>query len=58
MHVFQIDVSRNEILSFHGSEGITMFFGTKEGVQLSNLHDSVPRHILPPDIMCHYNALL
>jgi hypothetical protein len=28
-------------------------------VQLCNLHDSVPRHILPPDIiMYHYHTLL
>jgi hypothetical protein len=28
-------------------------------VQLCNIPDSVPRHILPPDIiMCHYHTLL
>jgi hypothetical protein len=47
-------VSKNEKLSFPGSEEIIIFFGTKQSVQLNNLHDSVPRHILPPDIiMCH-----
>jgi len=40
-------------------KGITMLFGTKHSVQLSYLHDSVPRHILLPLITkCHYYALL
>ena len=57
--MFQIAVSRNEKLSCRGSEGIAMFFVKKISVQMSNLHDSFPCHILPPDIvMCHYHRLL
>jgi hypothetical protein len=59
MYVFQMAVSKNETFSFLDSEGIIMFLGTKQSEQLSDLHDTVPRHILPQDIiMCHYYALL
>jgi hypothetical protein len=50
VYVLQIALSRNETLSFNGSEGITIFFAKKHSVQLRNLHESVPRHILLP---CH-----
>ena len=59
MYIFQMAVSKNKTLNFPGSEGIIIFFGTIHSVQLSNLHESVPRHILPPDIiMCHYCTLI
>jgi len=59
MYIFQMAVSKNETLNLPGSEEIIIFFWIIHSVQLSNLHESVPRHILPPDIItCHYCTLI